>query len=1415
MNMFKRVLLPLGLVCISFSAGALTVEGLKVQQLTNPNVIDAGEPSFSWHITSDQRAVTQNSYRIVVYTDPAGTETVWDSGVVVSDHTQSIPATGISLQPATRYYWQVTATDNKGNEATSTEPAWFTTGLMGSDWDDAKWIKASDLPMGTLPAENSDVTDYTVEATFEIEHTAAGLCFATADGNNFYMWQFNVEGAYPRFRPHRWQNGNPACLANVDLRGKKEISAHNEYTVRIEVTDGGKRATTYIDNVEVDSRSGDFKYGIIGIRQDKGESDGQPEIAIFDNFKVTSAAGDVLFEEDFSEDTNKMDGGTVTDGRLRVVGSTQQSVYAWEKSGVPDLHYTIETDMTLMADNAGIVFASTGPRTYLMWQINTYDNNTYPIVRHHIYNNALRPQFSDVVVRSFRKNDIVGKEHRIKLDINGKIIRTYIDDVLVDTYTDNSGVVDRMGNIGFRVDNSGSFRDNAYFDNVKVTVYAQDGSSSITLDEDFENLPSAYFYDAVIENVDGDNKLYMPIRGIETIVLQRGSKGEPMFRRGFNIDREISSAMLFTSALGIYDLYVNGTRVGHLQDDGSTIYEELKPGRTDYNHRVPYQMHDITHLLTEGENAVGAIVSDGWWRGDVAHGAYGNPELAFIGKLVINYADGTSETIVTDASWASSTDGPMRRGDIYEGEKYDARLETPWCTANADMTSWHGVEYSNEFKGQIQALASAPIEELKELEMLPKTTTVFTTPIHTDGDAGMIDVISKSEGASPLTLRKGESVIYDFGQNFAGWVEFTVKGERGNRARLRYSEMLNDTGEKSRGNDGPGGSLYLLNLRSAKAELFYTLAGKEGGETYRPTMTFFGFRYCEITATDDLEIISVKGRPVSTRMADTGTFNCSDPSVNRLFSNVVWSQRSNFVGIPTDCPQRDERLGWAADTQIFARTALYNADAATFYHHWMETVRDGQNAEGAFPNVSPWESWDGNGAGAWSDAGIVVPWMVYLMHGDKSIIEENYAAMEKYMNWLSRQTGDGYLYNGAGTTFGDWLAFVNTDSRYVSVCYYAYDVRLMEKMSRALSREEGDVYDRKAKKYADLFEKIRTEFKRRYTSGGVPTQTTQTGYLLALKFGLLPDEDAVQKTTRRLENAITANREKLNTGFIGTGVLNQTLSENGLDHKAYNLLQQRECPSWLYSVDQGATTTWERWDSYRLDKGFGDYSMNSFNHYAYGAVAEWMYSFMAGIDTDETDAGFKHIILRPTPDLRTSFPAGQEQITHAGATYNSVHGLISSEWSLTDDLCYSVEVPANTTATLFLPVVTDNDSFLESGVPASEAEGVTFEGISDGKAIFTLGSGKYSFTRTTGSGIPNTATDKATTQVYPNPVHDTLNILSNVEIKKATLFDTAGSVVITDTSGDNTLDLSSIDPGLYILTLDTTGAPSTVKVIKQ
>lgn len=1400
------------LLFYSMHASELSVTNLKVQNMVNPAIIDVSEPMFSWNISSDRRCVMQSSYRIVVSTDSDFGDIVWDSGIVDSDSCLCVKAAGIALRPATRYYWRVTVTDNANNEATSSELAWFDTGLMSSGWSGAQWIKATDFPAGTEIPDVEKVTEYTIEARFSIEHTAAGICFARKDNSNFYMWQFNVEGEFPRLRPHKWTNGNLACLDNIDLTGKVVLKTGSWYTVRVEVSDDCTMAKTYIDGVLVDERSGDFSYGLVGVRQDKGESDGAPEIASFDDFKVVTSSGKVLFEEDFSSDEYGFDGGEVMDGYLRVVGSTVNSVYAWQKDEHAFLKYTIEADMTLMKDNAAIVFSSTGARTYLMWQINTFDSDK-PLLRHHIYNNSLHPQYDDVIIEQFSKDDILNHERRVKIDVEGKCIRTFIDGVLVDTYIDNSGVLAK-GDIGFRVDNSAQFRDNVYFDNVLVTEYDENNTPTIVLDENFEQLPSAFFYDAIVVDVNGNHKMYMPVTGIETRVMQRGTKGAPMFRKEFSVSREIKSAKLYTSGLGVYDVFVNGARVGHIQPDGTVVYEELKPGRTDYHKRVHYSCHDITSLVHEGANAVGAVVTDGWWRGDVAHGEYGTPDLAFIALLRLTYEDGTVENVITDRSWLSFTGGAMRSGDIYNGEIYDARLEDRWTEAGYDQSDWNAVAQSDDFNGVVEAPNTPPVMVLEEHVFEPVKTTVYDGTLNENSDFGMINIVSETSSFAPLKLKKGQTVIFDFGQNFAGWVEFKARAASGNRLRMRFSEMLNDTGEKSRGNDGPGGSLYLLNLRSAKAELFYTFAGKENGETYRPTMTFFGFRYCEVSASDDVEIMYVSGQPISTRLETTGSITTSDDSVNRLFSNIQWSQRSNFISIPTDCPQRDERLGWTADVQIFSRTAAYNADVATFLANWMESMRDGQHSEGAYPNVSPYESWDGYGAGAWADAGIIVPWTMYQMYGDKSIIEDNYESMMRYMDWLSRQAGDGYKYQGGVPTFGDWLAFVPTDSRYVSVCYYAYDASLMAKMSKALSKSPDDRYARNAEMYEKLFDDIKAEFATRYLMNGMPRQQTQTTCLLALRFGLLPDAESEERVRKLLSRLISSEGERLNTGFVGTGIINTTLSEQGLIDKAYNLLLQRDCPSWLYSVDQGATTTWERWDSYRLDTGFGDYTMNSFNHYAYGAVGEWMYRYLGGIDTDENAPGFKHIVLRPSPDVRKEIPEGQERITWAKASYKSAYGVIRSEWKYEgDDLVCEVEIPANTIATLYFPLPFKDAVVYEGGVPAIQSEGVEFISSDDDKAVFRLGSGSYRFTCNVTSGI-SLSDEKERLIVYPNPVRDVVYVKSDIPVDGVTLYDMAGNMVIRNGSCDGCVDVSELLPGVYVLTVRLGEKKSAVKVVK-
>ena len=812
------------------------------------------------------------------------------------------------------------------------------------------------------------------------------------------------------------------------------------------------------------------------------------------------------------------------------------------------------------------------------------------------------------------------------------------------------------------------------------------------------------------------------------LVADKDESGAPMFRRLFAVRKTLKDAKLYTAALGVYDLFVNGRRVGHLQPDGSVVYEELKPGWTDYRHRVFYSTHDVTWLMQKGNNVIGAVVAEGWWTGGIAHGMYGTiGDLGFIAKLVMTYTDGSQETLVTDRDWKWSKDGALRYSDIYNGEIYDARLERAWFTPKYNASAWKPVIENQAFKGKIEAFKGPYVQVLHKLLHQPKTSTVYKGVRKTGTDYGMIDVQRQQNGPATIVLHKGETVVYDFGQNIVGWMNFKVKGKQGTRLSIRCSEMLNDDGRKDRGNDGPGGSLYLKNLRQARAEVYYTLSGARQGEAWHPSTTFYGFRYCTVTATDDVTLLWMEAQPVSSSTEDTGAIATNSVLANQLFSNVVWGQRGNLLSIPTDCPQRDERQGWTADTQVFSTTGMYNANMETFYRKWMIDMQDGQQPDGAFPDTAPVGHY-GIGGSGWSDAGIIVPWYIYRMYGDKDVLRENYSAMEKYMDWMTRLTGDGE-YQGAHTTYGDWLSFVPTDSRYISMAYYAYDAQLMAKMSQALSASSNDAFAQKAKKYDELFRNIRTAFLKRYFPDGQPTQTSQTAQLMALAYDLVTDSAQVADMVRMLEGNITGNAERLNTGFLGTAILNPTLSRFGLSDKAYNLLLQKANPSWLYPIMQGATTMWERWNSYTKDRGFGDPGMNSFNHYAYGSIGEWMYRYMSGIEVDEQQPGFKHFILQPTPDTRKRIPSYEERITQVDGSYNSAYGRIESNWKTdgVSDFDYTCTVPANTTATLYLPANASTAAEYAVGRGYTPAEGITFVGYRHGRIEIALGSGTYRF----------------------------------------------------------------------------------------
>ena len=745
--------------------------------------------------------------------------------------------------------------------------------------------------------------------------------------------------------------------------------------------------------------------------------------------------------------------------------------------------------------------------------------------------------------------------------------------------------------------------------------------------------------------------------------------GVPVFRKEVTLrDERVVKAVLYSSALGVYDVFVDGERLGDHQ---------LKPGWTDYRKEIPYVEMNVTRWIKKGKTHVlAAEVSNGWWSGGIARGVYGKAvKNAFVSKLVVTYADGNRMEVCTDTTWKASDEGPLRMGDIYDGETYDARCSIAWRDVGFNDSAWQYAVCNTDSKGVLIPF-EGPAVTIRDSRLwrMPQSVTVYEGTIPTDTRYGRINIVHQQFSLQkPLLLKKGQVLLIDLGQNMVGWIDFTAKGKSGTVLTWKFGEMLNFSGDEARLDQGPAGSLWTYNLRSAKATLTYTMNGSEKGERYHPTSTFFGFRYVELTATEDVILNNVTGQIVGSDLEEWGRFSCSNADVNQLYNNVWWGQRGNFLSIPTDCPQRDERLGWTGDTQIFSVTALYNSDVKDFYRKWMRDMRNSQREDGAYPCTAPYCTMWGYGGAAWGDAGVIVPWNVYVMTGDAQILRENYESMQAWMQHCADQHEEGWTHVGAETDFGDWLAYKEVEKRYVSYAYYAHVAQLMHKVATVLGEEQD------AARYANLRKDIVAEFQRRYITDGVINtgQDTQTAYLLALYFDLLTPQQRPAAIASLRENVVN-NGYRLSTGFVGTGILMPTLTECGLTDLAYRLLLQRENPSWLYSIDQGATTVWERWDSYTEATGFHKHpwNMNSFNHYAYGVVVEWFYSTILGIRPDETQPGFRHIILKP------EFGGG---LTWAKGGTMTPYGRIDVEWHQRKDgtYLYHVTIPKGTTATLY------------------------------------------------------------------------------------------------------------------------------------
>jgi alpha-L-rhamnosidase len=740
-------------------------------------------------------------------------------------------------------------------------------------------------------------------------------------------------------------------------------------------------------------------------------------------------------------------------------------------------------------------------------------------------------------------------------------------------------------------------------------------------------------------------------------------------RRTLAISRTVQSARLYVTALGSYRVFLNGTRVGA---------DVMTPDFTDYRKRVLYRTYDVTSLLLNGQNVLSALLGDGWYGSPLTWAGVHlfPPPNRFLAQLELQYSDGSHETVVTDDSWKTAA-SPIVQSSIYGGEVYDARLEqTGWLGPGFDDSKWKSAV----------VLDAPPIAVSSQL----------TAP------AQVISTI----GAKKVTSVAGGTYIFDMGQNMVGWTTLRVKGEAGTKVRLRFAEILN-----------PDGTIYTENLRNADATDTYILRGGEI-ETFSPHFTFHGFRYVEVTGYPGTPALdALKGEVVSSITGEpAATLATSSELVNQMWLIGIWGQRGNFLSIPTDCPQRDERLGWMGDAGVFWRTGSYNFDIAAFSQKFMQDIVDAQTQQGAFTNVSPntlpvegegsddtaSSSDDIIGAPGWGDAGVIIPWTTWVQYGNRVIIEQNWNAMQHWMEFIQSRNPDFLRKNGVGPNFADWLApDENTNKDLLATAYWALIAHMMSQMAQAIGKESD------AKRYDGVVQNIRAAFQKAYVrEDGTVGSGTQTSYVVALYTKMAP-EALEPALVDKLVKDIEARKWHLSTGFLGTPFLLFTLADHGRTDVAYRLLLNQTYPSWGYMLSKGATTWWERWNG-----DSGDPSMNSYNHYAFGSVIAWVYRYSAGIDTLPDSPGFKEIVIHPHLDAR---------MTSVRAEYDSMYGKIISDWSGTSAGPFSlrVTIPANTSAKVFLPVIA-GAKLTEGGKPVEARQ-------ENGSNVIPVGSGSYDF----------------------------------------------------------------------------------------
>ena len=752
------------------------------------------------------------------------------------------------------------------------------------------------------------------------------------------------------------------------------------------------------------------------------------------------------------------------------------------------------------------------------------------------------------------------------------------------------------------------------------------------------------------------------------------NRPSPLMRKQFASHKKIKNAVAYITAHGLYEASINGHRIGDAY---------LTPGWTSYSHRLQYQTYNVTDLLKEGENAIGVMLGNGWYRGIIGFNDHRNvygKDIALLFQLNITYEDGTTGIITSDESWKSST-GEVLYSEIYNGETIDHnKQQTGWALPGFNDSQWTAVK-TQEYPKNILL---ATYNELVKKHETFKPLRIFKTP-------------------------KNEQVI-DFGQNLVGWVVLKVKGKAGDKITVSHAEVLDKAG-----------NFYTENLRAAKAQDTYILKG-DGEETFEPHFTFHGFQFIRIEGYpgDVIKPEDVTAVALYSDMKPTGTFITSNPLINQLQHNIQWGQKGNFLDVPTDCPQRDERLGWTGDAQVFSRTATFNMNVNDFFAKWLKDVAADQSAEGIVPFVVPNCLGSVQGSTGWADVSTVIPWNMYLAYGDKQILQNQYASMKGWVDYMQHQSRNDLWQTG--NSFGDWLFYsvdddtdgssAITDKYFIAQCFWAYSTQLLINAANVLDKTDD------VNAYTVQLKKIKNAFLKEYvTANGRLVSGTQTAYTLALNFDMLPESLRAQAATR-LVNNIHAYDDHLTTGFLGTPYLCHVLTRFGQTNMAYRLLLQDTYPSWLYPVKMGATTIWERWDGIRPDKSFEAASMNSFNHYSYGAIGDWMYRVMAGMDTYDDGVGYKHIRVMPHPG---------GGFTSATANLQTYYGNLSSGWEVKDGKTYyNIEIPANTKADIFLPAAQAGE-ISEGGVPLTSSKDIAVGKTEDGYVELKVGSGIYHF----------------------------------------------------------------------------------------